>query len=431
MNYREAERLLYSLISYERDKAKYQDFKLERFKSFLREISSPQEKLSNVVLIAGTKGKGSTATMLASALSACGIKTGLFTSPHLLSWRERIRISGQMISKKDFCQILSSLLPKVKKYRLTFFETLTAIAFLYFLREKVEWTVLEVGLGGRLDATNVVSPRLAIITRIGFDHTELFGEDLLSIAKEKAGIIHPNSLVITFQQKPEVLAVIKKTAREKDSEVITENLISLKSLRLTKAGSQFKIKKNPHPFFLPLLGRHQVENLELVLSALARIKVGDERITWEKIGDGLANVYVPARCELISQHPEIMVDCAHNPDSCLALRDVLKDIFKKKAIFVFGVARDKKVEEMLKILSDVGSSFVFTQARHPRALNREILASYGEKLNIKFTTEKSVGQAIKTALAQQKREIVVITGSFYVVGEGMNSLGYRPAGILS
>ncbi|MEO0102307.1 MAG: folylpolyglutamate synthase/dihydrofolate synthase family protein [candidate division WOR-3 bacterium] len=425
MNYREANKLLYSLINYERNKTKYHDFKLEKFKHFLTEISHPERRLNNVVLVAGTKGKGSTATMLASSLTACGIKTGLFTSPHLLSWQERIRVDNRTIPTKEFCEILSSLLPLIRKHKLTFFETLTAVAFLYFLKEKTEWTILEVGLGGRLDATNVVSPTLSIITRIGFDHTELLGEDLILIAKEKAGIIHPQSTVITFQQIPEVLAVIKEAAQKNGGEVITENLICPETIKLHRLGSEFKIKNSPLSFFLPLLGEHQVENTELVLSSLARIKKDDNRITWEKVREGLAHTYVPARCELISSQPEIMVDCAHNIDSSQALKEVIKKILKKRAIFVFGVAKDKKVFEMLSILSAVGDYFVFTQAKHPRALNIEELTLHAEKLNLKFTTAKTVSQAIKKAIARQRKEIIVITGSFYVVGEGMRYLRRR------
>uniref|UniRef100_A0A7C3YPX3 tetrahydrofolate synthase n=1 Tax=candidate division WOR-3 bacterium TaxID=2052148 RepID=A0A7C3YPX3_UNCW3 len=426
MNYWEVNKILYSLINYERDKAKYQEFKLEKFKNFLKEISHPEEKLSNVILIAGTKGKGSTATMLSNCLTACGIKTGLFTSPHLLSWRERIRINNQMIPTREFCEIFSNILPLIKEHKLTFFETLTAIAFLYFLREKTEWTVLEVGLGGRLDATNVVSPRIAIITRIGFDHTELLGETLTAIAREKAGIIHPNSTVVTFHQTPEVLAVIKKQAKENESKVVTENLIDRSSIRLNKFGSSFKMKGEEIPFFLPLLGAHQVENVELVLAALSEIKREEKRVSWEKVREGLKRVYIPARCELISSQPPIMIDCAHNPDSAFALKEVIEKILRKRALFVFGVARDKKVEEMLEILSPVGRYF-FTQARHPRALPIEVLASYGKKLNLKFSAKKNVAQAIKTALANQGKEILVITGSFYVVGEALRFLKHHPA----
>jgi len=426
MNYWEINKILYSLINYERDKAKYQEFKLEKFKNFLKEISHHEEKLSNVILIAGTKGKGSTATMLSNCLTACGIKTGLFTSPHLLSWRERIRINNQMIPTREFCEIFSNILPLIKEHKLTFFETLTAIAFLYFLREKTEWTVLEVGLGGRLDATNVVSPRIAIITRIGFDHTELLGETLTAIAREKAGIIHPNSTVVTFHQTPEVLAVIKKQAKENESKVVTENLIDRSSIRLNKFGSSFKMKGEEIPFFLPLLGAHQVENVELVLAALSEIKREEKRVSWEKVREGLKRVYIPARCELISSQPPIMIDCAHNPDSAFALKEVIEKILRKRALFVFGVARDKKVEEMLEILSPVGRYF-FTQARHPRALPIEVLASYGKKLNLKFSAKKNVAQAIKTALANQGKEILVITGSFYVVGEALRFLKHHPA----
>ncbi len=421
MNYREANKFLSSLINYERDKAKYQDFKLEKFKNFLTEISNPEKRLKKVILVAGTKGKGSTSTMLASCLASCGIKTGLFTSPHLLSWRERIRVNNRMITSKNFCKLLSSLLPQITKNKLTFFEALTAIAFLYFLEEDVEWAVLEVGLGGRLDATNVVSPNISVITRIGFDHTEILGDDLVSIAREKSGIIHSGSTVVTSRfQAPEVLAVIEETAKERWSKLVINPLLKAGSIKLGKDGSRFEVGR--YPFFLPLLGGHQIENAELVINSLLEIKRDDPRITWEGIRIGLERTSLLARCQLISEEPAIMVDVAHNPDSCHALKEVIEKVLKKKAIFVFGVARDKKIEEMLSILSAVGDYFLLSQARHPRAQEVEILSSYAQKLGLKFTTAKPVAKAIRMALAQQKREVIVLTGSFYLVGEGLKFL---------
>ncbi len=425
MKYQEACNILYSLINYERDKAKYQDFKLVRFKDFLTEISNPEKELKNVILIAGTKGKGSTSTMIATSLSVCGIKTGLFTSPHLLSWRERIKIDGRMISEKDFAHLFTDLLPLIKKHKPTFFEVLTALAFRYFLREGCEYNVLEVGLGGRLDATNVVSPRISVITRIGFDHTELLGEDLLSIAREKAGVIHPQSTVVTFHQLPEVLSLIKETAEAKESRLVVRGLINSNSIRLDKRGSYFKVKGNSLPFFLPLMGEHQIENTELAITSLLEIKKEEPRITWEGIRKGLANTWVPARCELISKRPLFMIDVAHNPDSCFALKNVIEKIFKKRAIFVLGVAKDKKVEEMLKILSEVGNYFILTQAKHPRALDLDILVAHAQNINLPYEAKKPVSQAIKLSLARQKEEIVVLTGSFYVVGEGLRYLRNR------
>lgn len=426
MKYAEADKILRSLTNYERDKAKYQDFKLEKFRNFLSSISHPERKLPNVILIAGTKGKGSTSTMLASALSACGLKTGLFTSPHLLSWRERIRIDGKMISAQDFCRIFSSFLPLVSKHKLTFFEVLTTIAFLYFIKEGTEYNVLEIGLGGRLDATNVTSPKLSIITRIGFDHTELLGDDLVSIAREKAGIIHPKSTVVTFNQKPEVLEVIKEAALRNGSKLVVENLIAKKSIKLEKGGISFLIKKQTSPFFLPVVGEHQIENSELVLASLSELKKEDRRITWEGVREGLKNLYLPARCQMVSKKPEIMVDVAHNPDSCLALKNVLEKVYQKKACFVFGVAKDKKVEEMLRILSAVGSHFFLTEARHPRALPLDQLAAHAQRLNLKFEEAASVTQAVKRAIARKGEEIIVITGSFYVVGEALRYFKIRP-----
>ncbi len=422
MKYKEASKILYSLINYERERAKYQDFKLERYKKFLAEISNPERQLKNVILVAGTKGKGSTSTMLASCLSACGIKTGLFTSPHLLSWRERIRIDGRMIATRNFTEIFSSLLPLIYKHKLTFFEVLTTIAFLYFIKEGVEYSVLEVGLGGRLDATNVVSPNLSIITRIGFDHTELLGNDLVSIAREKAGIIHPQGTVVTFAQIPEVLEVIKEVANKNECKLVVKNLINYPEIKLGKRGSFFQIEGEDLPFFLPLVGEHQIENAGIVIASLLEMQKACERITWEGVREGLKNVYLPARCEIISQKPEIMVDVAHNPDSCFALKNVIQKIYRKKAIFVFGVAKDKKVEEMLRILSEVGEYFIFTKARHPRALDVDIIASYAERLNLRFERESSISRAMRKAISRQGEEIIVITGSFYVVGEALQYL---------
>jgi len=418
-----ANKFLESLINYERVTSPYYNFKLSKFRRFLNAIGNPQQKISNVILIAGTKGKGSTASFIESGLRACGLKTGLFTSPHIHSLRERIKISGQAITQRDLDRLINKIKPQVKRYKITFFEAVTAIAFLYFLEKKIDYTILEVGLGGRLDATNVVKPKVSVITRIGYDHTNILGKILVQIAKEKAGIIHAGSYVVLSPQRPAALKAIKAKIRATKTKYYeTAKELNVEYIKFNISGSEFMITSFCK-FKINLLGRHQIENATTALGVLDYLKKKNSRITDQGIKNGFKEVQIPARCQIISRRPLIMIDGAHNPESAQALYDVIHDIIKRKAIVIFGSSQGKLIKEMFKILAPVTKEFILTQSKNPRHIPSSELAETIKSFKVPFTITKSVNQAIKLTLTEKNRKTpMVITGSFYVASEALKNL---------
>ena len=263
MNYREANRFLDSLINYERTEPSYNDFKLERFKNLLEDLDDPHKKLKNVILVAGTKGKGSVCHFLESTLHICGLKTGFFSKPHLISVRERIKVLTKPIPESDFARLVTKIKTKVKKHRCTYFEAITAIAFLYFLENDLDYTILEVGLGGRLDSTNVTEPIISVITLIGFDHTEVLGDSLSKIAAEKTAIIHNNGYVVSSKQRPMAWNLIKKRVKETKSQLfLIGRDLKINQEKTSINGSKFlvKLNKTQKEFKISILGKHQISN---------------------------------------------------------------------------------------------------------------------------------------------------------------------------
>ncbi len=418
-----ANKFLESLFNYERVTSPYYNFKLSKFRRFLSLIGNPQQKLSNVILIAGTKGKGSTATLIESALRTCGLKVGLFTSPHILSLRERIKIRGQEISQRDLNQLINEIKPQAKLYKVTFFEAVTAIAFLYFLEKKIDYTILEVGLGGRLDATNVVKPIVSVITRIGYDHTNVLGKTLVQIAKEKAGIIHAGGYVVLSSQRPAALKVIKEKVRATKSKYYeTAKELNVEYVKSNLSGSEFVITDFGKSR-IRLLGKHQIENATTALAVLDFLKKKDSRITDQGIKNGFKKVRIPARCQIISRSPLIMIDGAHNPESAQALYDVIRDIFKRKAVVIFGSSQGKLVKEMFKIIAPVTKQFILTQSQNPRHIPSSELVETLKSVKVPFIITKSVKSAINLTLTEKNRKTpLVITGSFYVASEALKYL---------
>lgn len=425
-------KFLGSLVNYERTVTPYYDFKLNKFIRFLYAIKNPHQRLSNVILIAGTKGKGSTATFIESELRANGLKTGLYTSPHILSLRERIKVNGKEISQKALSRIVNKLKPQIKKYNITFFEAMTAIAFIYFLEQKIDYTVLEVGIGGRLDATNVVSPKVSVITKIGYDHTEILGNTLRKIAREKAGIIHPGSFVILSPQRPTAHQIIKKKIRATGTKYYdTKREFQIINVNSDLTGSEFTLKdKNgiKRKFRVSLIGKHQIENACTAIAVLRYLKHEDARISENGIELGIANAQLPARCQIVSKSPLIIVDGAHNPESAKSLYDVIKSIIKEKAIFIFGASRGKLVKEMFRVLSPIAKIFILTQSKNLRSVPSKELAMILKKYPVSFTISENINDALDYGLVLQKTSTpLIITGSFYLAGEALvslNKLGY-------
>ncbi|MCX8015618.1 MAG: bifunctional folylpolyglutamate synthase/dihydrofolate synthase, partial [candidate division WOR-3 bacterium] len=420
---------LESLINYERVVSPYYDFKLTKFREFLKLIGNPQKRLANVILIAGTKGKGSTAYFIEAGLRSAGFKTGLYTSPHLCSIRERIQVNGKKIPVTDFNRLVNKIRNAVQEadnFEITFFEALTAIAFLYFIEQKVDYTILEVGLGGRLDATNVVKPKVSVITRIGYDHIDILGSTLPQISYEKAGIIHPDSYVVIAKQRPSALKVIKKRIKKfGNSFCEVSKSIKIQDLKISMSGTEFNTDKFGK-IRLKLLGRHQVENCANALAVFDYLKTCDPRINWEKIKLGLEKVQIPGRCQIVNFDPITIIDGAHNPESCQALVELIKELFKTKVLIIFGVSQGKLVNKMFKILAPVAHQFILTQSKNPRHIPVEALAKILVPYQVPYLITKSVKHAITLAKTQPKKIPIVITGSFYVAGEAMKLISKDP-----
>jgi len=440
-SYEEAQAFLHKAIDYEK-LISYQynasTFSLDRMVKMLEYVGNPHKSFPSIH-ITGTKGKGSTAIMISTILEHAGLRTGLFISPHLIDLKERIQINHQNISEHEFTSNLNDLRPHIQNLRdtepsasPTFFEILTAIAMLYFKKEHIEMAVLEVGLGGRLDSTNVVIPHVSIITNIGFDHTAILGNTLSSIAYEKAGIIKQGMPVVSAVEAPEALSVIEKTCKEKDARLyLLGRDIWIEEIRNTKSerGLMCTIKTWRHTYpeiFLPLVGAHQAKNCALVLGAIEIMREqGNISIDDETIRNALARVYCPARIEVVGGNPLIILDYAHTVDSMKFLRESLLGNFTfQKLILVLGFSQDKDLDNILKEIVTVGDSIIVTRSKNPRAAPPEDLSQRIERLCGKQSKITDNTQDAVTAAKQMasKEDLICITGSAYVAGEAMQAL---------
>ena len=376
--------------------------------------------------IAGTKGKGSVAAMCASALQAAGLRTGLYTSPHLISFTERIRVDGEEIDRDDVAQLVADLRPFIDQVAgITTFEVMTALAFAHFHRQKVDVAVLEVGMGGRLDATNVVTPLVSIITTLGYDHTHLFGDTLHEIAGEKAGIIKEKAPVVCAPQAAEALEVVEQKAADCQAPL---TLIGrdwwFESKEDTLDGQVFKAGRIGEPgetYRTPLLGRHQALNATVALAALDIVKPHFAGLDEKAIKDGLAHVSWPGRLQVLSRRPVLVLDGAHNIDSAQALAAALTDLFpERRRILVVGVTGDKDVNKILNTLIPLADTIVTTQAQHPRAMPVDELTQRFEELGAPPISAPDVASALQQALQLAgPDDVVCVTGSLYVVGDAL------------
>jgi dihydrofolate synthase / folylpolyglutamate synthase len=420
--YAEALQYIYSFTNYERKQMPRYDMTtldLERIRTLLAALGNPQERYP-ALLIAGTKGKGSTAAMAESILRAGGYTTGLFTSPHLHTFRERIRVSGEMISEEELLRYVELIKSEAERIEgLTAFEIISAIAFRYFADKKIDMAVLEVGLGGRLDATNVVNPAAAVITSISFDHTQILGNTLSLIAREKAGIIHPGSTVITAPQYTEALESIEQVCRSNGAELIKIGR-DWQWVSLERGLKQQRFKIGHTAYTIPLLGVHQQVN---AVTAMAAVHVFVEKTGFkleeEAYARGLEQVDWPGRLEVLSWQPALVVDSAHNGDSARKLRLALEDLFPyTRLTLVFGASADKDIEGMLEELLPAADSVIAVPAAHPRAMPAEQLAEIARKLGREIDTCPSVRQGLELALQKAKSDsLICVTGSIFTVAE--------------
>lgn len=393
---------------------------LNRIRELLRRLGNPQREL-RFIHAAGTNGKGSTCACLASVLEAAGWRVGLNTSPHLESFRERIRVNGRMISGKD----LGALTERVRdaaggmEEGPTEFELLTAIAFLYFLQEKCQIVILETGLGGELDASNVIdTPELAVLTAMGMDHAAILGPTLSDIAAAKAGIIKPGGAVVSFGGCPEADGVFRRTCREQGAGLREADFSRLSRVRPSLEGTAFDF--GPwRDLWIPLAGRYQVYNAALALTALEVLGEKGWRISEEALRRGLSAVRWPARFELLRRSPAVVMDGAHNAHGMRAAAESLRTLFPgKKALFLLGILEDKDAAEMLDLLAPLAVSAVVLRPDSPRALPPEWLCGLLEERGIPARPASGAREAVDAALAAAGREgLVCVLGSLYLCGE--------------
>ena len=392
-------------------------FGLEAITNLLMRLGNPQ-KSYKTILIAGTNGKGSTAAMTASILYNAGYKVGLYTSPHLIDVRERIVVSGRKINKKEFRRTVANVKSKLKQ-PVTYFEFLTAVAFLYFQRQQVDIAVLEVGLGGRLDATNVCKPIVSIITNIELDHTAYLGNSLTAIAHEKAGIIKRNGVCITAAKQKQVLEVLNSVCLDRRAKLYCLGSdIRIKSQKdglLTYRGLQRNLKNLP----IPLKGSHQYSNTALALAAVELCGKNGFQVDDEAISRGLAKTHWEARLEILQNNPLFLLDGAHNPAGMKVLCQALKRDFScRQLIFIFGALADKDYRKMLRIIASLSPKIILTQLKAGRAVAVDDMARVLNKMGYPVIVTKNVGKAIERAQAlADRKDLICAAGSLYLAGE--------------
>ena len=422
--YNQALDYLYSFVDYslkhisELAKA---EFNLDRMFALMEELGNPQKKYP-IIHVAGTKGKGSVAALCASALKAAGYKTGLYTSPHLWDYVERIQISGEPISHQQLIELVEKIKPAVAKIpKLTTFEITTALGLLAFAENDVSAAVIEVGLGGRLDATNIVTPKVSVITSLSYDHMAVLGNTLAEIAGEKAGIIKEGIPVVSAPQVEEALEVLKRVAKEKNSPLILVGE-DVKFERLTSSldGQSLSIRDELRHLTinlqLLLLGSHQIENAAIAYAALKTSRIP---ISEEAIQQGFAQAKWPARFEVLHRTPPVVIDSAHNRDSARRLRETLDEYFPEvPVILIFCALEDKDISGMLEELKPRLECVVATQADHPRAPSPEWTAEQVKKAGIAVESVAPVSSALERALELAgNQKLVLAAGSVAFAGE--------------
>jgi dihydrofolate synthase/folylpolyglutamate synthase len=442
LTYQQALDYLYGFVDYSVERSyRYSPdvFDLARVHQLLADLGHPHRTWPSFH-VAGTKGKGSTSSFIASVLRAAGYRTGLYTSPHLIHFTERIQVDGRSIREEELAALVERVQPAVAATTgLTMYEVVTAIAFLYFADQGVQAAVVEVGLGGRLDATNVLQPLVSVITSLSYDHTHLLGERLSDIAREKAGIIKAGVPVVLAPQQQEAEHVVERIAHERGSDVIlvgrdwlfapgTHDL-SRQSLYIWTAWEQTMMDRfvdsgggeewAPPRYEIPLLGHHQVINASVAYAAL---KAGAERglaVNDAAIRKGFLSVEWPGRFQVLSRSPIVVVDSAHNRDSALKLRLALDDYFPDKRVtLIFGASADKDLAGMFDELLPRVSRLIVTQAAHPRAADPADLTRLAHTHGVRVETVLPVDQALRHALdTQQADEVILAAGSLFVAGE--------------
>ena len=442
--YRSAKEWLFGLIDVERTRASRVNpdvFKLDRMSALLAKLDNPQDDLK-CIHIGGTNGKGSTVLMLDSALRACGLTVGVYTSPHMEDVRERISVGGVPISQHLFAQHMlkiqeaANALPK-KHGSPTFFEAMTALSFLHFTEQAVDLAIVEVGLGGRLDSTNVIQPLVSAVTRVDQDHTQFLGSTLEEIAREKAGIFKGGVPALTMPQEKGIVDVMRSIAEEAGTtlEVVSDDIdFSHRFEAGERTGPHVRIGLSTERRIfehipVPLAGEHQAFNCGLVLAIIDRLSASGYELPEPAIVEGLAKTVAPGRMELAWKEPRVLLDGAHNPSAMAALVRTLGSAMPYDSmVMVFGCSSDKDVDAMLEEVAKGADKVVFTKAKgNPRAADPHDLAKRFESMSHKMhQVGETIDDALKTAAkASGRGDLIVVTGSFFLVGETKKHLGLK------
>lgn len=439
MTYQETLDYLYSFTDYGNLRTyRYspETFDLARMRSLTGALGDPQERYA-ILHVAGTKGKGSTSALCASALTRAGHRVGFYSSPHLQDFCERIQVDGEPISRDDLVEAVAEVRRAVDSVPgLTTFELVTATAFLYFARRRVNLAVMEVGLGGRLDATNIITPLVSAITSLSYDHMHLLGNTLAQIAGEKAGIIKPGVPAVTAPQPAEAMEVLERVAAERAAPLtVVGRDWRYAADRHTLRGQSFFVwsadeqrerieagdgwEWAPARFEIPLLGAHQIQNAAVAYAALNVLRECGVSISESAIRDGFRQVRWPGRFEILGLRPALVADCAHNGDSAEKLAAALDDYFPgQRVVLLFGASADKAVTSMFEALLPRVSRAVMTQAIHLRALDPDEMVEQAARFGVQAEAAAPVSEALERALALAgPNDVVVATGSVFVVAE--------------
>ena len=436
MDYQEALEYLLKYADYERLPRSGIVWDIERIERLCKRLGDPHLQ-ARTVHIAGTKGKGSTSVMIASILKSAGYKVGLYTSPHILSFTERIQVDCKNISEADWAKLVEILKPHVEAENalgdlgeLTTFEIYTAMAFLHFAMVKVDWQVIEVGLGGRLDATNVVKPEVCVMTSISYDHTDVLGDKLTKIAGEKCGIIKRGADVVTAPQFPESMEVIERVCKEKGCRLIKVGQdVTWERTGSDERGQSFIVKgrRGDYKARIPLLGEHQVENAVNSVAASELLVERGVRVSSHHIIEGLKNIGWPGRLQILRKQPWVIVDAAHNAYSMQRLVEALKGYFRyDKAKLILGFGADKDVAGMAREAAKVTDDIVVVASSHPRALKAATLVAEFRKQGVTPRVADNVKEAMELALREAgPNDLIGAAGSIFVIVEVMEMMGVK------
>ncbi len=440
MNYEESIAYLNGLIAGRFSQpAPYTPVKLERMRRLCELLGDPEQRFP-AVLVAGTKGKGSTAAMIAAMAQAAGHRVGLYTKPHLVDFRERVRTNGELISKGDLSLLVAEVRDAIDRgqggpgWPPTYFDASAAVAFMHFARQAVDLAVVEVGIGGRLDATNVVNPLVSVITTVGYDHTDLLGNSLRRIAEEDTGIIRPGGLAVTVPQAEAAREVIEQAAAGRGATLVRVGReIRYRTLSSSMAGIRVTVSgglRSYRDLAIPLLGRHQALNAATAIGAAEGLAGAGFAVGEEAVRAGLAGLRWPARIEVVRPwRPTLIVDVAHNAVSFRALRGVLDEVFSgRRVVLVIGVLGNKDLSGIARIIAPRASVVVATRADDDRALPpADVALAFCAGVSDVRIVEDPVG-ALECALeAASPEDVVCVTGSFHVAGPVLAHLAATPA----